>query len=77
MTPAKTKEMMKERHHNTRYKEERQKLVSISVSIRMRKARSEFHQGKNTVEIRGKLADTNNHKAAHSLSTKKCGLFCH
>ncbi|KAK2529028.1 hypothetical protein Q9966_009360 [Columba livia] len=42
MTPAKTKEMMKERHHNTRYKEERQKLVSISVSIRMRKARAKL-----------------------------------
>lgn len=61
--------MMKGKH-NTHYKEERQKLVSISLSIRIRKARSEFHQAKQMVEIRGKLADTNDHKAAHSLSTK-------
>lgn len=58
-------ELMEGRRHTRHWEEERQELC-----VRKRKARFELHQGKQMVEIRGKLADVNDDKAAHSLSTK-------
>jgi len=62
--------MIKGRHCNRCDEEERQKLASISMAIRIRKERFALDQGKQLVEIRGKLADSNGDKTAHSLSTK-------
>lgn len=57
--------LLEGRCHARHWEEERHKLC-----VRKRKARFELHQGKQMVEIREKLADVNDDKAAHSLSTK-------
>lgn len=61
--------LLEGRRHCRHWEEERHKLC-----VRKRKSRFELHQGKQMVEIRGKLADVNDDKAAHSLSTKNVHL---
>lgn len=71
MTPAKSEKSWLRGEIKDHCKEERQKLASISVSIRIKKARFKLCQGKQMVEIRGKL---NDEKAAHRLSTENMDL---
>lgn len=58
-------ELLEGRRHSRHWEEERHKFC-----VRKRKSRFELHQGKQRVEIKGKLADVNADKAAHSLSQK-------
>lgn len=76
MTPVKSKRLLRG-HIITETIKKKGKSWPPSLSVGISKARFELPQGKQMVEIRGKLADVNDDKAAHSLSTKKCGLFCH
>lgn len=57
--------LLEGRSHTRQWEEERHELC-----VRKRKTRFELLQGKQMVEIRGKLADVNDDRAAHSLSTK-------
>lgn len=71
MTPAKSEKSWLRGEIKDHCKEERQKLASISVSIRIKKARFKLCQGKQMVEIRGKF---NDEKAAHRLSTENTAI---
>lgn len=70
MTTAKSEKSWLRGEITDHCKEERQKLASISVSVRIRKARFKLRQGKQMVETRGKLTDANDDKAARRLSTE-------